>query len=427
MINVNKNTQPKPSAQLLVSMQPAKSTTTQNKPTTTQNKPTTTQNNKPNQSKQPIQPTQSTRSKTNASSIKSPRTLLRSARPGDIISKIPIRKKEEITLYIRDSILGEQIKFLAHSLGYPCLFVQNELTIFGNLDVLPPMGRKLLTDFSCKNIGPGDYAGFTLDQNGRFLLASCLVTHNTQLAKVMAEAINQPFAQINMGGSTDPHHFLGHSYTYEGAEPGVIVKALKEMKCKSGIIYLDEFDKLGEERSGANKVAQAFLHISDPVQQSDFQDQYMPEIKIDLTNIIFIYSFNSRHAIDPILLNRIPIIEVPGYTEKDKLHIARHYAIPEILKEVGLGAGDVIFDDFALRRIITDTQTMDHDGLRTAKRVIRRIIFKINTLRAIGHQEGPLRLSYHIDNFKLPFTVTLDYYLKLRDAEHEPRYPAMYT
>jgi len=340
-------------------------------------------------------------------------------------SKIPVLRKDEITITLPNKILSEQVKFLVRSLGYSCVYVDDDLTITGNIDNVVPLGKKLLTDFDVKELGEGEYAGFTLDGNGRFLLSSCLVTHNTHLVQTLSKAVAMPFAKINMGGSTDPHHFLGHGYTYEGAQPGVIVKAVKEMKSKSGIIYLDEFDKL--TGSYSNKVAQVFLHISDPVQQSEFQDEYMPELEIDLSHITFIYSFNDEKNINPILLNRIPIIKVPGYDRKEKAIIAEKYIIPEALANVGMSTGDIKFTPSAIAFIVDRTYDEDRDGIRRVKQTINDIIKKLNTIRILSHPLGEMVLSYNIVDFKLPFTVDVETIKKFGLFKRDSLHLAMYT
>lgn len=318
--------------------------------------------------------------------------------------RLTVINGKDTKLTIKDKLLGEQIKFLARSLGFKTMYISDEIWICDDIDVLPPITRKIETSFHVTQLVTSDYCGFTLDGNGRFILSSFLVTHNTHIAKVYSDAVKQPFVKINMGGSSDPYHFLGHSYTYEGSSPGVIVKALSSMKdsksnrCRSGIIFLDEFDKIGI----GTRVAQTFLHISDPIQQSDFQDQYMPEIKIDLSNITFIYSMNDPASVDPTLLNRLPVIELPGYDRKDKAIIFRNFVLPETLKNISMDPNAVSFTDEAINKIIEVTDTEDKKGIRKGKHVINNVVAKIN---ALVHAPAGL-FSYGIKNFKLPIQIT---------------------
>ena len=322
-------------------------------------------------------------------------------------SKIPVLKKHEIVISIKDKILNEQIKFLIRSLGYSCVSIGDEITIYDDISKLPDLGTRNEMKFTIMTHNENNYCGFTLSGNGRFLLASGVVTHNTQLMQVFAECIKQPFVKINMGGTTDPNYFLGYSYTYEGSAPGVIVKAITSMKIgdtrtKSGVLLFDEFDKLGHN----SKVGDAFLHISDPVQQKEFKDEYMPEIKIDLSNITFVYSMNNKNNIEFTLLNRLPVIEVNGYSNKEKYEIIKNYLIPRELENFKFNAGDIIFSDDAINYIINNTINIDKNGIRKVLEVLQSIIKKINAVRCVSHLSGQKIFSYQIDNFKLPFTVT---------------------
>ena len=322
-------------------------------------------------------------------------------------SKIPVLKKHELIVSIKDKILNEQIKFLLRSLGYVCISIGDEITIYDDISKLPELGTRKHMKFTVMSHNENNYCGFTLTGNGRFLLASGVVTHNTQLMQVFAESIKQPFVKINMGGTTDPSYFLGHAYTYEGSAPGVIVKAITSMKIgdirtKSGILLFDEFDKLGHK----SKVGDAFLHISDPVQQKDFKDEYMPEIKVDLSNITFVYSMNNKNNIDFTLLNRLPVIEVEGYSNKEKYEIIKNYLIPRELESFKFAAADIIFEEKAIRYIIDNTQSIDKNGIRRILEVIQSIIKKINAIRCVSHTAGQNIFSYQIENFKLPFIVT---------------------
>ena len=322
-------------------------------------------------------------------------------------SKIPVLKKHELVISIKNKILNEQIKFLIRSLGYSCIAIGDEITIYDDISKLPELGTRKEMKFTIMSHNENNYCGFTLNGNGRFLLASGLVTHNTQLMQVFAESIKQPFVKINMGGTTDPSYFLGHAYTYEGSAPGVIVKAITNMRSgdtrtKSGILLFDEFDKLGHK----SKVGDAFLHISDPVQQKEFKDEYMPEIKIDLSNITFVYSMNNKNNLDFTLLNRLPVIEISGYSNKEKYEIIKNYLIPRELENFKFASADIIFTDEAINYIINNTHETDKNGIRKVLEVIQSIIKKINAIRCVTHAEGQKIFSYQIENFKLPFIVT---------------------
>ncbi len=315
--------------------------------------------------------------------------------------------------------LGHQLVFMCRSIGVNALYEQHTLTFYSADDI--QIDDVYNVPFTVELLGIGPYCGFTLDGNGRFMLENCIITHNTHLVQVLAEAINLPFCKINMGGHVDSHQFLGHGFTYEGAQPGIIVKGLKQMKSKSGIIYLDEFDKIA---SNSDKVEHTFLHISDPVQQGDFQDHYMPEIKIDLSYIMFIYSFNFRENINPVLLDRIPIIEVMGYTPKDKYHIIKSYIIPEALQNIGMTANEINFNDEAIYYIINSSV---EEGMRRVKQDIQNIIKRVNMLKICSCTGGSLKLSYDLGKPLItPFTVDVDCVRRLENEKKKEKYLDLY-
>jgi len=320
---------------------------------------------------------------------------------------------KEVIIHASNRILGDQLKFLVNSLGYKYTYKFPLITIHDNINELPPINTKNKLSFEIEKLDTGNYCGFTLDSNGRFLLANCVVSHNTHLVQVFSKAVELPYSKINMGGSTDVHHFLGHSYTYIGAQPGVLVKAIRQMKSKSGIIYFDEFDKIETSNwGGANKVSHAFLHISDPIQNEEFQDEYLSEIKIDLSNYMFIYSFNDEKNINPVLKNRIPIYKVNGYNRKEKMQICKNYIIPEIYRNIGINTSDLIFSDEAIYYAVDTTASADKDGIRTVKHLLWDLIKKINLIKTCHHPEGLLKLNYAFKQIPTPYIV------RVEDFEH---------
>lgn len=311
-----------------------------------------------------------------------------------------------VQLDIRCGKLRRDVKFIARSLGYRVQSKKTCVTIYGDINQLPCVNCRDTSSFTVAPAGHGVYCGFTLDGNGRFVLGNGVITHNTHLIQSIAQAIQLPFKKINMGGKVDPSHFLGHNYTYIGAQPGVIVKAIKHLKGKRGIIYFDEFDKIDSSTDHkAGLVAQAFLHISDPVQQKDFQDDYLGDIEIDLSNILFIYSFNDARAINPILLNRIPVIQIEDYSTAEKITIARQYIVPALLANEGLQPTDITFSDAAYSWLIKRAAEQDAHGLRIVRQIATQLIKKINLLVMTNCDDNPLRLSYDLRDKSYPIHV----------------------
>lgn len=145
----------------------------------------------------------------------------------------------------------------------------------------------------------------------------------THISRLIGKVMGLPFEQISLGGISHADFFKGHDYTYIGSQPGEIVKCLRRMKCNNGIIFLDEFDKISQSK----EVSSALLHITDPIQNSEFKDNFTGEIVIDLSNVWFIYSMNSLPE-DTALKDRIYPIEIPEYTFEDKQHIIVDFLFP---------------------------------------------------------------------------------------------------
>lgn len=235
----------------------------------------------------------------------------------------------------------------------------------------------------------------------------------TKLIQVLAKAINIPFTSIPLGGATDSSHLLGHGFTYEGSRPGCIVDALIKMKSLSSIIFFDEVDKISTTSYGM-EISKALLHITDFTQNHEFTDKYLGnEIKIDLSNMWFIYSLNYAELIDKTLADRIPIIQIEGYSNSQKKEMAQKYLIKESLKNINIKQEDIIFSEDAINHLIIETNklydnttqdTNGASGVRKLKDAIYNVITKLNLLKNIDNNED-LQVSFAIKNFKLPFTV----------------------
>jgi ATP-dependent Lon protease len=289
------------------------------------------------------------------------------------------------------------------------------ITVSEDINVLPDVNIMNQTGFTVKPYAKGEYAGFMLDGNGRFMLASCLVTHNTELIQTFCDATDQPFAKVNMGGSIDSSYYLGHSYTYTGSAPGVLVKTLANLKTKnnqrtkSGVVFFDEFDKIGLQ----SHVGNVFLHVSDPVQQKSFQDHYMSDITIDLSNLTFVYSLNDRKNIDVILQNRLPIIDLPGYSSKEKHDIISKYIVKKELKNSNMSDTDIIFTSDAITSIVSNSTKEDKDGMRRASQMVQNTINKLGALMCSYSGPGSKEIFSYTVDLKKPIRVTEDMLVKL--------------
>lgn len=174
------------------------------------------------------------------------------------------------------------------------------------------------------------------DSNGR-VLALCgeKGTGKTKLIKSgLADALGLPFFQINFGGLNDVSVLTGHDSTYVGSKPGKIVDILTKANCMNPIIYLDEIDKISEAK---RKEIYGFLtHLLDPEQNYDFNDNYLAEIKLDLSKVFFVLSFNDKESVDGIASDRMKIIKIPDPTILEKQEICKKYIIPQLCKDIGI-------------------------------------------------------------------------------------------
>lgn len=198
----------------------------------------------------------------------------------------------------------------------------------------------------------------------------------TSIGKSIAKALGREFYRFSLGGIRDEAEIKGHRRTYVGAMPGKIIQALKRVQVKNPIIMLDELDKLGASFQG--DPASALLEVLDPEQNSTFIDNYL-DIPFDLSKILFIATANYVDAIPDPLLDRMEVIELPGYTMEEKISIATKWIIPKQLKKHGLVKEEVTINTKVIKKIISDYAR--EPGVRVMEQNIARLCRKAALLK----------------------------------------------
>jgi ATP-dependent Lon protease len=207
----------------------------------------------------------------------------------------------------------------------------------------------------------------------------------TTIAKCLAKCLDWPFQQISFGGVKDPSFLKGHDYTYVGSKPGEIALCMQKMKYKNGILFFDEYEKIGN-----NKDINSFLlHITDFQQNNEYHDSYFTEIDIDLSKLWFIYSMNSLPA-DSALRDRVYSIEVPGYKMKEKKKILCEYTLPKMLKNIGLINKEMTISEETAEHFIKKIDTGE-PGIRNIENRTKELINKIHFMVKHQNKKGKLK------------------------------------
>ena len=231
----------------------------------------------------------------------------------------------------------------------------------------------------------------------------------------IAKAMNWPFQFISLGGDSDSSTYVGHQVVYEGSHSGKIANSLVGAKSMSMILMFDELDKISSTAKG-EEIQNLLVHLTDPVQNGEFEDKYLSGIPLDLSKVLFAFSANDLGKIDRVLMDRMVVIELNGYSLKEKLTIAETFLLPAALKDVNLD--EKVSISHEILEHVLKNYANEEKGVRELKRCVEAIVQKINMLRIFNTKDLP----FYIPDFQLPFVVKknhIDLFLKKKEGMDE--------
>ena len=228
--------------------------------------------------------------------------------------------------------------------------------------------QKILQILAQRISNPDDQSGLVLGIQGPMGNGK-----TTLVEKGISKALDIPFTYIPLGGATDSSFLEGHSYTYEGSQPGKIVNILNQAKCMNPIIFFDELDKVSTTPHG-QEITNVLMHLTDPVQNHHFQDRYFTGVDLDLSKATLIFSYNDIENLNPILRDRITEIQTKGFKNKEKISIVRHSLWNSITKTVNQ-PNITISDDTLLH--LMDHYTYE-GGVRQLKKLLEDLVQEVN-------------------------------------------------
>ena len=225
----------------------------------------------------------------------------------------------------------------------------------------------------------------------------------TSLARnAIADVMKRPFEFFSLGGASDIAGFVGHSYTYEGSMWGRIADSIMHSRSMNPVLYFDELDKVSTTPHG-DEIINMLIHLTDRSQNSQFHDRYFSGVDFNLSQCLFVFSFNETEKVHPILRDRMTVINCGGYNEADKKAILKDYIWPQLLDRLKFKSDELILTDEAIKYMITEFSA-DEKGVRTLIRTVEAMMTRLNMLRVMK-DPSMMEYPFYID-YKLPFILT---------------------
>lgn len=289
-------------------------------------------------------------------------------------------------LNISNIMVLNQIQMLSQSLGLEFHITGDEFKFHEN--------RQHNVKFTVEPVGFGEYYGFELNGNGRFLLDNLTVTHNTSIVQGLAEGLQRPFSTFNLNGAKDIAHFVGFDFTYLGARYGSIVGQLMQHKVLNGVMFFDELDKLSGTHEG-DEIENLLMCLTDPKANYNFRDKYFGDIQIDLSRAIIVFAFNDASRINPVLYDRLHVIKIQKPDISNQVQIAQNYLLPEIYRNLGHKSlvSKWELSNETIRYIIEKYCSEEDSSVRDVKRLLETIMLKLNCFELLKNS-SKLKLSF---------------------------------
>ena len=217
----------------------------------------------------------------------------------------------------------------------------------------------------------------------------------------IAKALCRPFEFFSLGGASDVATYTGHSYTYEGSMWGRISDSLMHSKCMNPVLYFDELDKISGTPHG-EEIASMLIHLTDRSQNTQFHDRYFSGIDLDVSQCLFVFSFNDISLVNPILRDRMQVIHCGGYSQKEKQTILEDYVWPDLLRRLKFDSKDIILGESS--KFLISEYSSKEEGVRTLIRTAEMLVTRLNMLR-IANEETMKDYKFYL---KVDFPLELD-------------------